>query len=199
MRHSQNNEEEVILSCFPGRVGRFLDIGANDGETFSNTRALALGGWTGVLVEPSPLAFAKLSGLYPFGQTLLNVAVGLADGEIEFFENTDTLVSTAVEAEKARWGSAFHPIRVKMVTTASLLATAPGPYDFISIDCEGLDVDVLRGFPPSLRESAVICIEHNSVASRKEEILRLLPEHQVLLDNPENLVLAPKKNNLKPS
>jgi hypothetical protein len=49
--YSQNKEEEVILNYFNGHVGTFVDLGANDGITFSNTRALAERGWKGVLIR----------------------------------------------------------------------------------------------------------------------------------------------------
>jgi len=64
MMYSQNKEEEVILKYFNGQTGSFLDCGSNDGVTFSNTRALAERGWKGVLIEPSPKAYAKLKELY---------------------------------------------------------------------------------------------------------------------------------------
>ena len=57
---SQRDEEQVILDHFGDRVGTFLDVGAYDGITFSNTHALALKGWSGVCVEASPSCFVKL-------------------------------------------------------------------------------------------------------------------------------------------
>ena len=192
MSYSQNNEEEVILSHFGGKIGRFLDIGANDGSTLSNTRALALLGWSGVLVEPSPTAFAKLSALYPEGYTLVNAAVGEGEGEVEFFEGADTLVSTAIPGEMDRWGRAgFRPIRVRMVTVGGLLEKHPGPYDFVSIDCEGLDVKILKKLVKNPQNPTTFCVEHNSDPSRKAEILSTLPHHRVILSNAENLILAP--------
>ncbi len=63
--YSQSGEQAVILNYFTGRErGTLLDIGANDGETFSMSRALMLDGWSGVLIEPSPAAFSKLLDTY---------------------------------------------------------------------------------------------------------------------------------------
>lgn len=53
---SQYGEGRWIAEHFAGRVGRFLDVGAFDGKTFSNTWRLAQEGWFGVCVEPSPPA-----------------------------------------------------------------------------------------------------------------------------------------------
>jgi hypothetical protein len=50
--HSQNDEERHILDAFrEGPEGNFLDIGAYDRITLSNTYCLALKGWSGVCVE----------------------------------------------------------------------------------------------------------------------------------------------------
>lgn len=192
LSHSQNNEEEVILAYFNGKIGRFLDIGANDGETLSNTRALALLGWSGVWVEPSPVAYKKLSALYPDGH-IINAAVGLESGEVEFYEGSDTLTSTLLSKETERWGrSNFSVTKVRSITPVELYAMAPGPYDFISIDCEGLDVEVLAHTPSTLQKTAAFCIEHNTIEDRKSRILSLLPDHKLILSNAENMVLVPK-------
>lgn len=58
---SQFQEEAAILTAFEGKtVGRFLEIGAWDPITFSNTRALVELGWSGVMIEPSPGPFLEL-------------------------------------------------------------------------------------------------------------------------------------------
>jgi len=86
--YSQNNEEDVILNYFGSFVGTFLDCGANDGVTLSNTRALAERGWCGVLVEPSPKAYARLKEncknygciyTYPFALGITNGTITLKD------------------------------------------------------------------------------------------------------------------------
>jgi hypothetical protein len=57
---SQNREDDYILAYFGDFVGRFLDVGAMDGITISNTYALAQKGWKGVCVEPDPQALEGL-------------------------------------------------------------------------------------------------------------------------------------------
>ena len=62
--YSQNSEQEVILKYFGAYVGTFIDIGCNDCETFSNTRALALSGWKGIFVDPVPEVIKRCKELY---------------------------------------------------------------------------------------------------------------------------------------
>ncbi len=62
--YSQNEEEKYILEYFGDKVGTFADIGCNDCQTLSNTRALYELGWKGILVDASPQAIAKCRQLY---------------------------------------------------------------------------------------------------------------------------------------
>ena len=57
MDYSQNGEQLIIEKYFGDFKGILLDIGANDGETLSNSRSLIKKGWQAVLVEPSESAF----------------------------------------------------------------------------------------------------------------------------------------------
>ena len=67
--YSQSGEqahllEHAIAVAQAPQGGRFLDLGAGDGETLSNTRALAQLGWGGVAVEPAAWAFDRLVARY---------------------------------------------------------------------------------------------------------------------------------------
>jgi Methyltransferase FkbM domain len=65
-KYSQFDEQEHILQALrdvvhaDGSPFRFLDIGAWDPITFSNTRALVELGWSGVMIEPAPGPFLEL-------------------------------------------------------------------------------------------------------------------------------------------
>lgn len=94
--YSQKNEEEVILKAVEGMKGRFLDIGAYNGETYSNTLALLERGWSGVMIEPGLQAFQALlarHGSTP-GVTLIHSPVTLHGGLVRFWNNTTTFSTT---------------------------------------------------------------------------------------------------------
>ena len=56
-----NNLDEKISKYFEYKDGYFVELGANDGITQSNTKYFELHkGWTGVLIEPSPTQYAQL-------------------------------------------------------------------------------------------------------------------------------------------
>jgi hypothetical protein len=66
-RGSNFDEERIIagwLDRVPPRHRWYVDIAAGDGETMSNTLALARAGWDGLAVEADPQAFERLAHAY---------------------------------------------------------------------------------------------------------------------------------------
>ena len=187
---SQSGEQAHILRHFQGRIGTFLDIGANDGRTFSNTHALAQLGWVGVCVDASPRAFSSLVETYNENPRiqLLNVAVTDTDGPITLHEATDTLLSSLDAEQRKTWGQfEFKEVIVDGVTFAKLMdGVAPTGFDFISIDAEGHDLDILRQMDLDELGCKMLCIEHGG---RQSEIRALCP-WRVIHDNGINLILA---------
>lgn len=61
--YSQDGQDKYIADLLQNkREGVFVDIGAYDGVTFSNTLVFEKElGWTGICVEPNPVAFEKLA------------------------------------------------------------------------------------------------------------------------------------------
>ncbi len=144
--------------------GNFLDIGAHDGESLSNTRALALSGWSGTLVEPNPNLFLRLIERY--GQdpkiTLINAAMSDDSGLARFFYDGSHYQYSSSIAENVKELFPDTPF------TASYLVNAISPkdlevqkFDFVSIDTEGYDLPILAALRGILNETTLICIEYN--------------------------------------
>jgi FkbM family methyltransferase len=174
--YSQNDEQQHIVNYFGTKPHHLLSVGENDGVTFSNSRYLLEHlGWSGLLVEPSPTAFKKLNALYKDNDLVecLNVAIANEKGRIDFYDMGEhigkgdtSLLSTAVQSETNRWaGTQFAKCKVKAITYAEIIDT----YDFITIDCEGLDLDVLKQI--DLKHTSLVCVEHNSVREIRNQII----------------------------
>ena len=175
--YSQYNEQQHILGHFGDKVGTFLSLGENDGETLSMVRALALQGWGGVCVEPAPTAFLKLSELYMDNENVhpTMVAICGTDGEVDFWDSgthlgkgDSSLLSTTVLSEVTKWKgkAAFRRTTVDGMTFKTFIDACaqkgwPTKFDFISIDCEGQDWYILQQM--DLRELGceLLCIEAN--------------------------------------
>lgn len=181
-RFSQGDEQKWVTEYFgmtgsfvEGRQQTFLDLGANDGETLSNTRALALKGWRGLCVDASPLAAQRLMQLYRDSETVQTYWTGVGEeaGTMTFWEsgthlkNGDVgLLSTFNEADMLKWktsGEEFTKTMVPVVTVAQLLdAARVTTFDFISIDIEGKDLCVLQQLDLTALQCKMVIVEVNA-------------------------------------
>ena len=168
--YSQNDEDKVISEYFNDYVGTVLDIGANDGETFSNSLKFIQDGWSATLVEPSDKCFKKLKQLHssnPYVE-VFNVGVGASCGTFMFHESGEhigngdhSLVSTFDERELSRWtNEKFEQIPIQVIDIARLVELSKyGAWDYITMDIEGLEVDVLPQM--DLIQCKCLCVEYN--------------------------------------
>lgn len=141
--------------------GYFVDIGAADGMWLSNTYYLenALN-WSGICVEAHPARFADLAKNRKC--TTVNKAIYKENGTIEFalsngiFGVKDDLQFPVTETAET----------LEAITMEKLLDdnNAPHLIDYISLDTEGNDYNVLLGFPFDRYAVKLWTIEHNAYA-----------------------------------
>jgi FkbM family methyltransferase len=142
-----------LRDYLPGR-GFFVEAGANDGYRQSNTYWLErFGGWSGLLVEPVP-AFARLCAKERPGSRVVNCALGPPDGPGSLTIHVGGLMSKTEatpgwDAPDPEFGEPYTKtsyVTVPARTLSSLLdeMSAP-PIDFLSLDVEGYEPQVLAG------------------------------------------------------
>lgn len=159
--YTQNDEERVFTEYFGDFKGVLVDIGANDGKTFSNSYRLIENGWVAHLVEPHKEAFEKCVKEHADHERVVihNVAISKYDGEVEFLKGSDSLLSTLNTSMVALWPNVqFEVSKTKTISWASFMKKAKIPrIDFLSIDAEGSDWDILQQI--NLSEVRMLCIE----------------------------------------
>lgn len=203
--YAQNAEDEFIKAFFGNSHGVLLDIGANDGQTFSNSRLLLENGWSGHLVEPASV-FYDLKRLYLENKNVhcYNLAIGETMGMSSFFESgahvkggTDrALVSTLEAGEMARWlrdGVTFEEKQVSVVPFNFFWEmTGFSKFDFISVDAEGFDWAILRQIDLLEVGCRCLCIEWNGDENLKADIVKYCGYCGLTLRkiNHENLILT---------
>ena len=171
--YSQYGEEEILLRFFGGkRDGVVVEVGACDGLTYSNSRFLIHDlAWRGLLVEPHPEFFSTLEKIYGNDDkvSIRNVACFDEETTVDFHifsEGIDSCGSTMSEEFKQRMidahGDKFkkEPIKVQTVTLNSLLSEYDH-VDFLSVDCEGVDMKVLSSNDWSKNRPSLVCVEHS--------------------------------------
>lgn len=193
---SQRDEELHIIKHFQGVNGRFLDLGAYDGVMFSNTRQLALNGWGGVCIEPSPTVLPKLIDLYGDSDNvkILPYAIGDTTGKKTFYDSDGDAVSSFDTEHVALWSKSgevkFTPIEVKCVTVLDLFNTVGFDFDFINIDTEGISFYILKQLPfDKLSKLQMICVEYDG---KDGDIAEYVKQYgfSVLHKTSENLLLV---------
>lgn len=205
----QNNEIQVVGSYFSNlnlSVDELcvLSIGENDGITFSNSYDLIQQGWKAVLLEPSPKAFARMSKLHENNSNVICLNYGIANesGEFGFNESSGykqgsdvALVSTLIDSEMDRWlgDVSFEKITAKFKTFQDFIKEVPNKcFDFISIDAEGYDYEILKQINLDIYGCKCLCIEYNG----KSDLWTLYESYakqfgmKLISQNPENLIFA---------
>ena len=155
--------QEFLPFFYGHELGFFCEVGANDGLRFSNTFFLESMGWNGVLIEPDPRNFKLLIEsrsvrILPF------CATDDDDIEIAFNLARDTLYSGGSHHELQREShgaeDVTHVLGFKLVTLLEKVS-APKFIDFMSIDTEGNEFEVLLGMDFNKYQVAILCVEHN--------------------------------------
>ena len=199
MSYSQRDEEPAILKAFGDKAdGRFLDVGAFDGKTFSNTLALVERGWSGVCVEPSPTVFPALLELHGGNErvSLVQAVVASQWGWVEFWDSGGDAISTTVEAHRDLWrdkgAKNYRTVTMPAITPANLLARFPGPFDLVNIDTEGTSTDLFRLFWGIGLRPRVWCVEHDG---NDKAIQTMAGGYRLAYRSGENVVLVGEDTN----
>jgi len=167
------NFEDVMLWRVLNHVGKgfYIDVGANDPEFDSVTKAFYDSGWSGINVEPLKSHFADLEIKRPNDLNLC-CALGPEKGEIEIFEpdvrGWATASSDIVEKQtKSGHEGVYH--KVPMRTLANVCEEhTDGEIHFLKIDVEGFEKQVLLGADLVKFRPWVIVVEATKPNSREE-------------------------------
>jgi len=147
--------EDIAAALLLGGVGRFVDIGANDGLSCSNTALAALHGARGLCFEPNPAEFKRLNAFYRLVSRVECIPQALSDqaGVVEL--RSDGLLSAITGTEDAgltkllaeHRSPADVLITVPMDRLSAWLDRRPGfaASDLLSLDVEGHELNVLQG------------------------------------------------------
>lgn len=163
------------------RDGFFVEFGATDGVLLSNTLLLESGfNWSGICAEPNPGFFHKLQANRTcittpdciLGRSGQSVEFILADefGCVVEFADADMHMD-----KRKAFRETGSVITLQSISLDDFLKkyNAPKTIDYISIDTEGSEYDILRAFPFEEWDIRLLTIEHNFTSIR-EDIRELL-------------------------
>jgi len=168
---AQNGEDVWLDNFFGHKTSGFcIEVGAFNGVNLSNTFHFEQIGWSCILVEPDPDKAASCRAHRPRSRIYECAAVDSPEiTEIEFFqvqggEVFSTTKLTDTHAQRiTNMNLLLKPRKVAARTLDSILEeVVHKTLDFVSIDVEGAELDVLRGFDIERWQPEIVLIESNS-------------------------------------
>ncbi|XP_064119121.1 protein Star-like [Macrobrachium nipponense] len=166
---SQFNQSKIANALFNGmRDGFFVEVGAVDGETLSNSiffeREL---GWSGLLIEASPSYFKAMQKKNRKAYSI-HAALAVTTFASEVTLDADIGYSNRLSS---------HVVTVKGIPLFSILRVLNVEVvDFLSLDIESFEVKVLKTLPWDKIKFRLMCIEVNHIPEGKEFLTEFLQE-----------------------
>jgi len=131
--------------------GSFVEVGAHDGYSFSNTWGLAKIGWKGLYFEPmEDLAKQCAATHAQHDVKVIQKAVGDVNGPVKLWVNGNPTIDQET-VDKSPWGEKYDPEKFIMVPCITLNESLADEgwkpeFDLLVIDVEGAELQVLEGF-----------------------------------------------------
>lgn len=182
MSKSQLGQDIRVLDFYKNKKGGcFVDIGASDGIKLSNTYLLEKEfQWKGICVEPVPETFQKLIVNRPESICCQCSVYSESDLTLLFdVANDDDLysgISQHIDCHKSVVDSNKRTIQTQTISLLDLLVKndAPSFIEYLSLDTEGSEYEILKGFKFDNYIFGLIDVEHNFVEPRRTHIRDLL-------------------------
>src|SRR5437016_3290417 len=161
------------------RNGYFVEFGATNGVDLSNTHLLEKSfGWTGILAEPAkcwqiPLGASRTASIdFRCVWKDFQSVLGFNETDVAELSTIGSFQSADIHGKLRQGGKSYE---VKTVSLNDLLSEhgAPRVIDYLSIDTEGSEFDILKSFDFERHTFRVITCEHNFTRAR-EKIFELL-------------------------
>lgn len=153
--------QPLVVDYLLGKLhgGFFLDIGANHPEFNSNTYFFEKERqFTGMALDPLEQYRAEWAQVRPRTR-FLNLAAGAAVGKIQFFQHVNTdgwADQLSFTAQSGQAGAGLGAGRLVDMVASKDLPDLPADVAFASIDVEGAESEVLKGFGDSLRPRVLV-------------------------------------------
>ena len=182
MSKSQLEQDINVIKFYKEKEnGYFIEIGANDGINLSNTYLLETQyNWRGICVEPVSNNYDKLlmnrpnsicsnSAIYSISNLIL---------DFDIANNYDLLsgISSHIDSHKETVDANKTTIHVKTLSLNDLLDNnnAPTFIEYLSLDTEGSEYEILKTFNFDNYIFGLIDVEHNFIEPRRTHIKDLL-------------------------
>lgn len=173
--YSQDGEDAVLASFYedkPNYKGFYIDIGALHPLRFSNTHYFYKKGWRGINIDASPNSMLEFEKVRPHD---INVETGISknDKELIFYSFKEPALNSfneKISEERIKKGwELIEKIKIKTININDFLdkyLPIGQGIDFINIDVEGLDFEILESLNWEKYESKFLLIEDLDIVDK---------------------------------
>ncbi len=145
------------------RTGFYVDVGCHDPVKLSNTLTLHAAGWRGINIDANPAAVERMRRHRP-GDVAVCALVGRPGEDRELVVFGDEALSSADPGFVDRWAQSAEVVRRVAVRSRSLTDilhehSAPAELDFLNIDVEGMELEVLESLDLERFRPRLIALE----------------------------------------
>lgn len=179
---SQLRQDIFVLQILNFKFdGFFVEIGASDGHKYSNTFLLEKRfGWSGILAEPGKIWHKQLKENRPGSKIEFNCVWSNSNEILNFRETANPVLSSIKDIEQddifVEERMTYKSYNVETISLNDLLLKhdAPKYIDYLSVDTEGSELDIIRNFNFDNYFISIITIEHNYSIKNSQAIYDLL-------------------------
>jgi FkbM family methyltransferase len=173
MYYSQIGQDAWVHSVLGSKTGYFVELGACDGIQYSNTLFFERNlNWDGICIEPNDIFFKELVKNRSTNKS--NELVYSENGvDLEFSLCNEA--SGVIDENIGPFTKRAHIVTKKSVTLSSVLDTynAPKIIDYLSLDVEGQEYNILRTFPFDTYKFRCMTVEHNAPHIGDEQQMKI--------------------------
>jgi FkbM family methyltransferase len=192
--YSQSGEDLIISYAFrlKGILNpSYIDIGAFHPFDLSNTALFYYNGSTGINIEPNIINF-RLFEKFRQRDLSLNIGLGTTVGQLKYYSYNNPSLNTFSETEAGKMAQLYestnnHRYKLKGTYNVDVLSinqilkshfkgNCP---DFLSIDVEGMDLEILKSLDFNVYIPKIICVESvdysiDGTGNKRSDILSFL-------------------------
>lgn len=197
---SQSGEDLIVKFIFNAleiKHPTYIDVGAFDPYRYSNTAVFYLEGSKGINIDPNPEAVKLFEKERPL-DTNLNIGLASKPGALKYYQmgapTLNTFSLEAVEEYKKMGHRIVNEQQIEVEVLSEVISKhAKGIFpDFLSLDAEGFDMEILQTIDFEHNAPKVICIETISYSrtghgKKDTQLIKFLTDRGYLAHSDTNI------------
>jgi FkbM family methyltransferase len=190
IQYSEHGEDTFLFDWIaknnPNISKIIVDIGAYDGQFFSNSCAFIEAGWSGLLIEPHPESYKALREKYKDNQNVCTINAAVSDSTDAFY------LSKEAHPTHSKLTNKETDIKCRIIDSSYIIDIEDiKKIGILSIDAEGCDTEILRNVL-MCSSPEIIIIEANTKEDRTEQIKLLSGKYELISTMDVNTIWAKK-------